>query len=290
MVSVLRILAGIAGLASGAKVFDRNGVRSNTDGSSAGAGDGARTIVHEVDGAPGRTVVVCNAFAHAKSLSIFNERTHRLLTPDGALGYKSCRELRTSLVAGDRLDFRLGNASVGIFRATDVPPGVSSLLLVPHRRYAGSLTAAFESHAFADAGSPQVAIVDTYRGKEASKVMIMDAQLPSSDKQKEEPKQQRVEELRFNSVVALGPGSYQVSLQADDKQEIAKVPMTVGAEQANYVVMRTGLQNPLNATAAPAFPQELIVYTQRHSSRSAAGGLRPRLLAAALVVLAAAAL
>jgi len=282
---MLYILACL-GLASGAAI-DKVGKRTALSGADSAADDTARTIVQDASKAAEQTIIICNAYAHAKPLDIINLHSQQRLGQE-SLSYKSCQDFRTSLQEGDRLEFKAGNASVGIFRATGIPKTRASLLLIPHRRDIGSLTAAFESHAFADTGNPQIAVVDAYRGREVSKVKIMDVEVAQSDG-KEPPKQQRVEELRFNSVVALGVGKYQVALQTDDKKDVAKSPLQVSPERANYVIMRTGLQNPVN-TSAVAFPQELVVYGEVRTAQSSAAGLRLSALAFALAGLVATAL
>lgn len=298
MVFILYVFASLVGVASGAKlvdkasgakVVDKAGLRSGHSGSEVVATEAARTIVQESAKAlsPEQNIIICNAYAHSKPLDILNVHTEQRLTQDGGLAYRSCGSFYTFLQEGDRLEFKAGNASVGIFRATGIPKSRASLLLIPHRRDVNSLTAAFKSHAFAESSSPQIAVVDTYKGKGVSKVKIMDAEA-EQEKPMEQPKQTRVEELHFNSVVALGVGKYQVMLQTDDAKDIAKASLQVVADQSNYVVMRTGLENSGNATIAPAFPQELVVYGERRASQSSAAQLRLPMLAAVLAGLAAA--
>mmetsp|Transcript_57969 Transcript_57969/g.172431 ORF Transcript_57969/g.172431 Transcript_57969/m.172431 type:complete len:259 (+) Transcript_57969:71-847(+) len=250
---ILHLFAGLLGLASGSKFFSK---------------------------APNRRIIICNAYASNEPLDIVNTRSQLRLTNDAPLSYKSCQEFSTLLEEGDRLEFKVGNVSIGIFRATGIPKGKVSLLLVPHRRESSSLTAAFESHAFAETETPQIAVVDAYRGKEVGRIKIMDDETLSTDKQ-----EQRQEELRFNSVVALGTGNYQVLLETDEIQDVTKVPLRVTMEQANYVVLRTGLQSAANTTAGVAFPQELVVYGE--PQRSLAAAVRLSAFVAALAGLAA---
>merc|ERR1719247_1475167 len=121
------------------------------------------------------------------------------LTDSAALRYKECREFNTELSEGDQLDFKAGNLDVGTFYATGMPKSSSSLLLIPHRRDSRSVAISFESHAFADLQSPQIAVVDAYKGKGEGGVKIMD--LVPQDTQTP-----AVEEmLKFSSVVAVNP-------------------------------------------------------------------------------------
>jgi len=280
-ISTLYVLAGMVGSAVGAKVLNTAGLRSSQNG--ADASDSASKIVREHSEVPERAVIICNAYPHSKPLDILNVRTQQLLTEGEGLAYKSCQDFRISLHEGDRLDFRRSNNSVGIFRASGIPRTTGPLLLVPHRRDGGSSGASFVSHAFAEADGPQVAVVDTCKGK-AGKVTIMDAE---SDK--EGRNLRRAEELRFSSVVALSPGKYVVSLQGDDKKDASRLPLEVANVPDNFnVVLRTGLPNAPNATVAAAFPEELVVYSERRA-RSSAAGLRLPLLVGALAALAASA-
>mmetsp|Transcript_108746 Transcript_108746/g.318152 ORF Transcript_108746/g.318152 Transcript_108746/m.318152 type:complete len:289 (+) Transcript_108746:122-988(+) len=287
---MLRILACILGVASGINALEKtnNVLRSAPSAAELATDSSARSIVQsDAVRAPEQSLIICNAYANSKPLDVVNVHSQQRLTKGEGLSYKACHDFRTSLQEGDRLEFKAGNVSVGIFRATGVPKTSATLLLIPHRRDLYSMTASFESHAFAQSGSPQVVVVDAYRGKEAGKVKIMDAE--DGDKAKES----RVEDLRFNSIVALGAGKYQLLLQSEGQKDIAKVALEVKADQANYVVLRTGLQDVRNASASPAFPQELVVYGEERGEQqqqSAAAPLRlPALAAAALAGLAAAA-
>mmetsp|Transcript_123521 Transcript_123521/g.360709 ORF Transcript_123521/g.360709 Transcript_123521/m.360709 type:complete len:290 (-) Transcript_123521:70-939(-) len=278
----LRIWACILGLASSAQVLDQAHLRLR----SAHDADSARTIIQGALKAPDHNIIICNAYANAKPLDVINVHTQQRLTEDGQLDYKSCKDFKVPLLEGDRLEFKVGNSSVGIFRATGLPQSKASLLLIASRRDNSSLNAVFTSHAFAESGSPQVAVVDTYGGKETGKVKIMDVKVEQGQ---DASKQPRVEELHFNSVVALGAGDYQVTLQSDGQQDIAKVALHVTANRANYVVMRTGLQSAQKSAAQSAFPQELVVYGEEESSNSlAASQLKLSALAAMVAGLTAA--
>eukprot|EP00418_Pyrodinium_bahamense_P075247 CAMPEP_0179064738 /NCGR_PEP_ID=MMETSP0796-20121207/28099_1 /TAXON_ID=73915 /ORGANISM="Pyrodinium bahamense, Strain pbaha01" /LENGTH=270 /DNA_ID=CAMNT_0020761687 /DNA_START=185 /DNA_END=994 /DNA_ORIENTATION=+ len=261
------------------------GHRSKLGGAEAGGEDLSGTITSHADAkGPDQILIICNAYAYPMALDVFNANTQQKLTQTGPLEYKACSDYRMPMQEGDRLDFKAGDVSVGIFRATGIPKSRASLLLIPHRRDPNSLTVAFESHAFADIRSPQIAVVDTYSGKEVGKVKIMDDDSEAANKRKEDmSKQHRVEELRFNSVVALGAGKYQVLLQGVDKKDIVTMPLQVSDQQAKYVVMRTGVQAGSTGTLGQnySFPQELVLYEQRNLGFWAA---RPHLAAVAVTL------
>eukprot|EP00408_Alexandrium_pacificum_P015613 CAMPEP_0171203010 /NCGR_PEP_ID=MMETSP0790-20130122/25299_1 /TAXON_ID=2925 /ORGANISM="Alexandrium catenella, Strain OF101" /LENGTH=291 /DNA_ID=CAMNT_0011668455 /DNA_START=102 /DNA_END=977 /DNA_ORIENTATION=+ len=283
MTSTLYIVASVVGLVSGAKVLDKaqttllRSPHSETEASNT-ASQAPRTIVMDSSEAHEQTMIVCNAFAYSKPLDIFNVQSQLRLTQSGALSYKSCQEFPSILQEGDRLEFKAGNASVGIFKATGIPKAKATLLLVPHRRDSNSMSAMFKSHAFMGSRGAQIAVVDTYRGKEVGKVKIMDAEQEQSTDPNKSP---RVEDLHFNSVVALGSGKYQVMLQTDDRKDLARMPLSVQGEEGNFVVMRTGLQNTQNASAI-SYPQELVLYAEQKNSRSSAAQLQLSVLAAVL--------
>merc|ERR1719201_110807 len=96
----------------------------------------------------------------------------------------------------------------------------------------------------------------------------------------------RSEELRFDSVVAVTQGIYDVVLQGQDGETKAENEL-VALNHESYVVLRTGLE----AHHGPSFPQEIVVFPQSDPSalpKSAAQAVAPvAVLAAVFVVLAA---
>ena len=112
---------------------------------------------------------------------------------------------------GDKLEFKVGDASAGTFSVSDLPNNDATLLLVIHRHDTLSTAVAFESHVFANLANAQVAVIDTYKGK---------AQAVPKIKDEAGSNMTRSEELRYNSVVAVNEGKYRVSL--DDAQGLEK--------------------------------------------------------------------
>merc|ERR1719272_1347925 len=78
--------------------------------------------------------------------------------------YKSCEDFTSPLKSGDKLEFKVGDASAGTFAVSDLPQNDAVLLLVIHRHDQVSTAVSFESHVFANLLNPQVAIIDTYKG------------------------------------------------------------------------------------------------------------------------------
>merc|ERR1719327_99261 len=63
------------------------------------------------------------------------------------------------------------------------------------------------------------------------------------------------EDLRYDSVIAVNKGIYDVVLQGEDGQTKAKSEL-VALDKESYVILRTGVE----AQMGPAYPQELVIY------------------------------
>lgn len=189
---------------------------------------------------------VCNAYPYAAALDVYRGRNEKL-TSDVPMHYKTCKDFRAPLQSGDKLEFKVGDASAGTFSVSDLPNNDAVLLLVIHRHDTLSTAVSFESHVFANLVNAQVAIIDTYKGVARGTPKIMD--------KAEKGKQSRSEELRYDSVVAVNPGMYEVELMGPDGVAKAKSQL-VALGHESYVVIRVGVE----AQQGPAYPQELLVY------------------------------
>lgn len=194
---------------------------------------------------------VCNAYPYAASLDVFRGKGEKL-TGESAMPYKGCRDFSVPLQAGDKLEFKVGDASAGTFAVADLPQNDAVLLLVVHRHDTLSTAVSFESHVFSNLANAQIVVLDTYRGKAKAHTSIMDSESPAKKEKKE---QARSEELRFDSVVAVNPGHYEVALTGDDGETKAKTDL-VALGHESYVVLRTGIESQQGAT----YPQELVVF------------------------------
>merc|ERR1719194_326915 len=143
---------------------------------------------------------VCNAYPYAAPIDLY--RGKEKLT-DQPMEYKNCGDFSTNLKAGDKIEFRVGDANAGTFSVSDLPNNDAVLLLIIHRHDTLSTAVNFESHVFANLVNAQVAVIDTYKGSAKATPKIQD----SSD-----AKGARKEDLRYDSVVAVNPGEYQVVL------------------------------------------------------------------------------
>ena len=114
-------------------------------------------------------------------------------------------------------------------------------------------TAAFKPHAFGEPaeGSAQVAVVDIFAGDNATShsLRILDALPQAKDKNTAESR--AAENLPFNAVVAVSPGTYNVELGDSNEPAVATASLNAG-QASNYVVMRVG---GLGET-----PEEVVVF------------------------------
>jgi len=186
------------------------------------------------------------------------------MTGDAAMPYKACRDFVAPLKVGDKLEFKVGDASAGTFSVSDLPNNDAVLLLVIHRHDTLSTAVSFESHVFSNLANAQIVVLDTYKGKAKSHTSIMDAE----PKAKKDAKA-RSEELRFDSVVAVNPGRYEVALTGDDGVTTAKTQL-VALSHESYVVLRTGV----DAQQGPKYAQELIVFPQSDASMLPSGAFQ----------------
>lgn len=183
---------------------------------------------------------VCNAYPNVDALDVYQGKDK--LTEEGPLPYASCIEFRAPLQSGDRLEFKIKDASAGTFAVADLPNHDAVMLLIIHRHDTRSTAVAFESHVFANLLNAQVAVIDTYKGRAHGFASITDGS-------------KREEKLRYNSVVAVNPGEYKVSLE-DARSKRSVIENLVALNRESYVVIRTGVES----TSGKEYPQDLIVY------------------------------
>jgi len=191
---------------------------------------------------------VCNAYPYAGSLDVF--RSKEKLTDD-AMPYKACKDFMSPLQAGDKLVFKVGEASAGTFSVSDLPNNDAVLLLVIHRHDTLSTAVSFESHVFANLLNAQVAVIDTYKGRALAAPRIRDAASHSKGSDS------RTEDLRYRSVVAVNPGVYDVELDDKEGKSFGKSQL-VALNRESYIILRVGV----DAQQGPKYAQELVVYPQ----------------------------
>lgn len=193
---------------------------------------------------------VCNAYPDKSAIEVVQGKES--LTDGSPLAYKSCRDFSPQLKAGDRLDFKIGDTSAGTFLISKLPDINAVLLLVIHRRDAGNMAAAFQSHVFSSMDNAQLAVIDTYGGEGDGQVQISTMKAPDPAAGNGAPA--RINEtLPFSSVVEINRGKYEVELAGKDGEAKAKAQL-IALDKQSYVLLRTGLGS--------AFPQELVVFPQ----------------------------
>jgi len=236
---LLAVLAFLLGVAAG--------TNSQTQLRSGQAG-AARSFIRNLEFK--QPLRVCNVYPYNAALDVWIGK--KKLTETQALGYKSCEEFNPGLQAGEKIDFKVADSSVGTFTISDLPQSDSVLLMVIYRHDTLSTAVSFESHVFANSMQAQVAIIDTYKGKATSELRIQDRQ---------NSKVPRSEILRYESVVAVTPGIYDVVLRDSTGEEKAKDDL-VALQHEAYVVLRCGVE----AQEGQAYPQELLIFPRSNPS------------------------
>mmetsp|Transcript_155617 Transcript_155617/g.290448 ORF Transcript_155617/g.290448 Transcript_155617/m.290448 type:complete len:320 (+) Transcript_155617:112-1071(+) len=217
---------------------------------------------------------MCNAYAHSKPLEMRRVQAPQLI--EYPLPYKECHDYTLPLKTGDELRFRAGEQVVGTFVVRGLPKPGALLLIVPHRRESTSAALAFDSHVFARGSKvSQVAMVDAFCSpvskasvslKETSAahsafVRLTDASdsenRTSSLRQSGSKQKPRKQDLRFNTVVELKPGSYQMTLGTSTKGSSQARQVKLNAlEHEAYVAIRLGFNDGKGAS----WPEELVVF------------------------------
>jgi len=214
-----------------------------------------------------RRLRVCNAYPYPTALDVF--KGSEQLTGDQPMSYKTCRDFETELTPGEKLVFKVGNANAGTFSVSDLPNNDAVLLLIIYRHDTLSTAVSFESHVYSNLLNAQVAVVDTYKGPDKASLKITDH---------EEAKTSRSEELRFDSVVAVNPGKYDVVLEGAEGDQLASESL-VAVNRESYIVMRTGVK----AEKGSSYAQEIVVFPHSDSSLLGAAGLVSSLVLSALL-------
>lgn len=214
------------------------------------------------------TLRICNAYPYSYPMDVYLGQ--QKLT-ESAMPYKRCGEFTPSLKAGDKLDFKVGDSSAGSFSVAEIPNNDAVLVLVIYRHDTLSTAVSFESHVFSSLLNAQIAVLDTYKGAAKAVPRIQDMK-----EQADKSIPQRSEELRYNSVVAVNQGIYEVVLQSSEGEKKATHQL-VAINRESYLVVRCGVE----AQQGQAYPQELIVFPQS-DPRELGGAAKHSLFAAAL--------
>merc|ERR1712061_501499 len=115
---------------------------------------------------------------------------------------------------------------------SELPSKDAVLLLVIHRHDAHTTAVSFVSHVFVNLLNAQVAVIDTYKGSAHATPLIMDVEGSGAHS--------RSEKLRYNNVVAVNPGMYEVALKGK-AGEVQTKNSSVALNCESYVILRTGV-------------------------------------------------
>lgn len=194
-----------------------------------------------------RRLRLCNAAASWSALEMRKVQEPRLV--EYPLPFKACRDYSLPLHYGDQLLFRADGKDVGTFLVRSVPSPGSLLLLVPFRKgESANGPLVFHSHVFAQKNVSQVAVIDTLDGNlkhvHSSRPVHVAETKRHQGKWTAEP---HGEALRYNSVVSLTPGFYQLGLHRGHGEKYINA-----RGQDDYVAVRVH--------ADSASPEELIVF------------------------------
>jgi len=188
---------------------------------------------------------ICNAYPYEYPMDIYLGQEK--LTKRDPMPYKMCGEFTPNLKAGDKIEFKVGDSSAGSFSVSELPANDAVMLLVIYRHDTHSTAVQFESHVFSNLVNSQIAVLDTHKGAAKASPRIRDTS---------SAKTERDEELRFDSVVAVNPGLYEVVLLSMDGESKARAEL-VALNRESYVVVRCGMEAPVGGQA---YPQELIIF------------------------------
>jgi len=192
---------------------------------------------------------VCNAYPYNAALDIYRGSSEKLTKMP--MHYRKCEDFQAQLRDGDKLEFKVGDATAGTFAVSELPQNDAVLLLVISRHDTESTAVSFMSHIFANLHSAEVVIMDTYKGKVKSTLQISDAAKIGA----KVGATLRSEELRFDSVMAVSPGNYEVALKDATGKANGKSKL-VALNQESYAIIRVGVE----ALQGPAFPEELLIF------------------------------
>jgi len=223
---------------------------------------------------------VCNAYPYEEGLDVFIGKEKLTSTP---LGYKDCDDYSPPLSAGDKVDFKVDGSTAGTFTISELPAGDAVLMMVIYRHDSLSSAVAFESHVFANVPSAQIAVIDTYKGKgkDHTEIRVKDVPHKKDDKHPTPPAA-RMEMLRFNSVVAVSSGQYEVELFDTETHNPKTKSELVALPKTSYCVIRVGVE----AEEGKQYPPEIMVFP--HSDKLALGSSAAPLSAGVALFLAAA--
>lgn len=220
------------------------------------------------------TLRICNAYPYSYPMDVFLGKEKLTET---AMPYKACGEFHPDIKAGDKLDFKVRDSSAGSFSVSELPQNDAILVLVIYRHDTLSTAVSFESHVFASLLNAQLAILDAYKGPAQAIPRIQDKKPSALAGEKKE--ERRSEELRFDSVVAVNQGLYDVILTSPAGEQKTSHQL-VALNRESYLVVRCGVQ----AVEGQSYPEELMVFPESDPA-ALSGAAKSSLFAAVLATI-----
>lgn len=211
---------------------------------------------------------LCNAYTYHEPLEMRRTEEPKLI--EYPLPYKACRDYSLPLREGDNLEFHAGNRRLGRFTVRDLAAPGSLLFLVPKRVNQSSYAMAFQSHIFAASEASQLCIVDATTEADSASALRISGVEPStglfrgSANEAKSVEDQPPQDLSFNSVISLRPGSYKLGLANAIRADSGEVSsqqgqlVTLGPGEC-FVALRVGTPK-VGVKHANKFPEELVVF------------------------------
>lgn len=222
---------------------------------------------------------ICNAYPFGSALGI---KIGKKMMTDTPIAYKTCGTFKPRLREGDRVNFLLEDETVGTFTISELPTSDAVLLMVIYRHDTYTSSVSFESHVFSNQELAQIAVLDTYKGPEESELRIKappppppppapkkktsgaaDAVLVQTNQTNTRSQEEESELLRYDNVVAVDPGLYEVEMRDSTGEKLLEKRELVALGREAYVVVRCGVETQ---GEGESYPQEFMIYPQSNKA------------------------
>ncbi|CAJ1344182.1 unnamed protein product, partial [Effrenium voratum] len=162
---------------------------------------------------------LCNAYPGKEVFHV--ERDGAMLTAKDSLKYKECGDanLTEPLAPGDHLNFHADGLPMGTFTIDSLPQYNAMLYVVVQRRDATDAVS-FQSHIFASARNAQIAVMDSYVGRDKAALLLANSTGAWEGTV-----------LPFGTAFGLANGSYQVVLSDGSAGSLRRPLQVVDGER-----------------------------------------------------------
>lgn len=189
---------------------------------------------------------VCNAYADSNGLEAFLTSQRLTINP---VPYSHCEQYGPRLKIGDEIIFKIGLIN-GTFTLSRLPTVGSVMLMIISRHETENNILAFHSHVFKDLKTPQLAIVDAYKGRVPSQLRKEDSEIYI---QAVSPTGVREEVFKYNTVAVVNPGTYKLQLRGDEGN-LTAVTELVAVARGCYAVIRIGVADTMYTPGLLIYP------------------------------------